>query len=662
MMQRDFNSKSRKQSTRFVPFFADGRNHVKFANTLCRLFMCLLAMMTATKHLIAVDEKSSQARSFSEVPITEDDRDHWSFRPILKTALPDVKQTEWPTNAIDFFVLAKLETSNHHPANEAQRSVLLRRLKLDLLGLPPTIDELNEFELDSSTDAYEKWVERFLASPRFGEHRAQPWLDLARFAETDGFEHDHVRKDAWQYRDWIIRSLNEDLPYDRFVYRQLAGETDTDKHQRIATMFCLAGPDIPDINDQELRRHDRLNELTSTVGSVLLGLQFHCAQCHDHKYDPISQADFYRLRAVFESSIPELQRDKPFDRFTTASSSIPSRFYFRGELQQPGPIIKAAFPRIATERTTDIHYCETSNPRTELAQWLFQEENPLTARVIVNRVWQSHFGRGLFENASDVGVAVAGPTHPELLDWLATELVQNQWSLKAIHRMIVLSSTFRQRSLADANETTWQQRIQSDPTNAMYSRFPRHRMEAETIRDSMLAAADMLDFKSGGQSVMPPLPKELIGTLLKGQWKTSEGESDHWRRSIYVFARRNLRYPIFESFDRPDAGASCPKRDLSTTAIQALQMFNSELSTDCSWRLRDRICFDAKNASTFDSKSNGNEKKIERLFLYTLARLPTKKELEVLDSFIGKSESQSDLNLLAACLAMLNTSEFIYID
>ncbi len=616
-----------------------------------------------SSQIFASDPELRNDRAFVETPLTESDRDHWSFQPIANPFLPTVQNLDWPANEIDYFILAGMEASKLQPASRAERPILLRRLKLDLLGLPPTIEELDDFESDSSEDAYEQRVDRFLASPRFGERRAQKWLDLARFAETDGFEHDRVRKEAWQFRDWVIGAMNGDMPYDQFIFKQLAGESDADPSQHIATMFCFAGPDIPDINDQELRRHHRLNELTSTVGSALLGLHFHCAQCHDHKSDPISQADFYRLRAVFEPSVPEFVREKPLLTFTKESTTVPARFYFRGELQQPGPIVQAAMPRIAI-RDSSIHYCDTSNPRAEFATWLFQDDHPLTARVIVNRLWQSHFGRGLFDNPSDVGVAPAGPTHPELLDWLATELRRNQWCLKALQRKIVLSSTYRQRSFPEKGDTTWQHRRDTDPKNRLYSRFPRHRIDAEVIRDSMLAVAGQINFKSGGEGVMPPLPNELVGTLLKGQWKTSEDEAEHWRRSVYVFARRNLRYPIFESFDRPDAGASCPKRDLSTTAIQSLQMFNSELSLECSKQLRQSLLADIlRMTNRTDLHEMGSvEKWIVQLFRTTFARRPTASEVDTLIKFIGSNPARRDDQLLAACLAIFNTSEFVYVD
>jgi Protein of unknown function (DUF1553)/Protein of unknown function (DUF1549) len=603
-------------------------------------------------------------RQINESSIVESDRDHWSYRPILKSRIPQTKDRTWAKSEIDSFILAKLEASDLKPPAEADRNDLLRRLKLDLLGLPPTIEEMEAFQQDRSNDAYERIVDRYLGSPRFGERWAQIWLDLARYAETDGFEHDRVRTEAWQYRDWVIQSLNQDLPYDHFIFQQIAGDLNEDQPQPIATMFCFAGPDMPDINDQALRRHNRLNEITATIGSALLGLQLHCAQCHDHKVDPLSQADFYRLRAVFESSVPELKRDKPFNTFTSERATEPSRFYFRGDLQHAGPVIHAAFPRIAINSEQAIHYCETEDPRTEFADWLFQEDNPLTARVIVNRVWQSHFGRGLFDTPSDVGIAVAGPTHPELLDWLASELRRKDWSLKHLHRTIVLSSTYRQRSLASPNDQSWSSRIQIDPRNELYSRFPRHRLEAEVIRDSMLVIAGLLDYQTGGESVLPPLPEELVGTLLKGQWKTSQNESDHWRRSIYIFARRNLRYPILESFDRPEANESCAKRDLSTSAIQALQMLNSSLSYECSVRLCDRLLGDRTNVDGLNSTTSASSRsdKIDMLYRLALARQPTSDEKNVLLEFVGETESQFETSFLAACLAIMNTNEFIYID
>lgn len=588
-----------------------------------------------------------------EPAITADDREHWSFQPIVQPALPAVAQSEWAYNAIDCFVLEALEQSRVAPSPEADPVTLLRRLKFDLLGLPPTPRELDDFLRECQHDAttYQRWVERWLASAEFGERQAQPWLDLARFAETDGFEHDKVREGAWRYRDWVIAAFNRDLPYDRFLELQLHGDLSGVAEDHIATMFCLAGADMPDINEQDLRRHDRLNELTSTVGAVLLGLQIHCAQCHDHKYDPISQADFYRLRGVFEAAVPTLQRDQPFNMFDGSDSQLQPRLYYRGELHAGGPSLSAGFPRIAQLPEAPMN-CDEQRPRESLVQWLTAEENPLVARVMVNRVWQQHFGKGLFENPNDVGVVAGGPTHPELLDWLAVSLREQDWSLKALHRQIVLSATYRQASRQTPDDDAWAARLASDPRNDLYSRYPRRRLEAEVIRDALISVAGLSNSQAGGPGVMPPLPRELTGTLLKGQWQTNRHEEDHFRRSIYVFARRNLRYPLFDVFDRPDASASCPERNQSTTALQALQMLNSELSMRCATALSQRV-----DAALVDSPLPREQRWIEQLFRLALARPATGEEVALLQAGIADESSRT-----AICLALLNCNEFLVVD
>jgi hypothetical protein len=601
----------------------------------------------------AVDSKEADARLFDESPLVDSDRDHWSFQPIKRPELPAVAAPAWCRTAIDRFIVAKLENARLPPAPMATRRDWLRRVKLDLLGLPPTPDEIADFQADGHPDADARIIDRWLASPRFGERWAQHWLDLARFAETDGFEHDKVRENAWEYRDWVIAALNGDMPYDEFVRLQLAGDQSENTADRIATMFCLASSDMPDINNQELRRHDRLNELTSAVGSTLLGLQMHCAQCHDHKYDPISQADFYRLRAVFEVAVPELKRDKPFNVFEGDQRQSSARFYFRGELNQPGAKVQPAVPRIGVDARDALPQLG-SNPRLQFSQWLFAEKNPFTARIIVNRLWQHLFGRGLMESPSDVGVIAGGPSHAELLDWLAGEMRRKRWSLKELQRQILLSAVYRQTSIATNGDEAWPTRLQRDPDGRLYSRFPRHRLDGETIRDCMLAVAGLLNTQAGGPSVMPPLPESLTGTILRGQWKADTNADAHARRSIYVFARRNLRYPLFEVFDRPDAGASCPQRDRSTTAIQSLQMLNSELSLQCAVALRNRWQETFKGPPGAPTKDD-----VDRLFMLALARSPTASEITFMLEFLGEGRLEAEH---AACLALLNASEFIYVD
>ncbi len=660
----------------------------------------------------------------AEAPITDADRSHWAFTPPVKANLPEVKAGVWIQSPVDAFVLEKLEAKGISPAAEANRATLLRRLSFDLTGLPPTPEELAAFESDRAPDAYERQVDRLLASPAFGERYGQYWLDLARFAETDGYEHDRVRDQAWKYRDWVIAAINADLPYDQFVRLQLAGdlgegsgfgvqgsagqETGDRKQEtaklrpklkaaqlpplapeQIGTMFCLSGPDMPDINDQLERRHSLMNELTSTVGAVFLGLQLGCAQCHDHKYDPLSQGDFYRLRAVFEPAVPELKRDGPVAALANQRDAAPARFWIRGDHRRPGVEVPPDFPRIASAtlarsaseggrgQPADPSLALRASVRSELVSWLMSEGNPLTSRVIANRVWLWHFGRGICETPSDFGVMGGAVTHPALLDWLAARLRESGWGLKDLHRKIVASATYRQ---AGRNSEFRMQNSESDPGNALYSRFPRRRLEGEAIRDAMLAAAGLLTSDRGGPGVMPPLPEELIGTLLKGQWIESPDEADHYKRSVYVFARRNLRYPIFEAFDRPDGNASCPLRNRSTTAPQSLLLFNSEFSLLAARYLAGRVL------NSEEPENRTTEGQIERLYLIALSRRPTAAEVATLAKFLGEqrarlvaeklpadelalpiphhesSGTHAAAALVDACLAVLNANEFVYVD
>jgi hypothetical protein len=598
-----------------------------------------------------------------EIPITDSDRDHWAFRPIERPAVSAVKNAAWPLSPIDCFILARLEKDGFAGSPEADRGRLLRRATFDLHGLPPSPAELAAFSADERPDAYERQIDRLLSSTAYGERWAQHWLDLARYAETDGFEHDKVRSGAWKYRDWVIAALNADLPYDEFVRQQLAGEPS------VATMFCLAGPDMPDLNDQLERRHIVLNELTAMVGSVLLGLQMGCAQCHDHKYDPVSQADFYRLRGVFESAVPKLKRDVHYLSLTEQKSPPPVRFWIRGDHRRPGAELSPGFPRIASPNASET---EKSPSREDFAQWLLAEQNPLARRVIANRLWLQHFGRGIFDTPSDVGLINAGPTHPELLDWLATELSRGDWSLKQMDRRIMQSATYRQAGDISPSDA------QSHEKTPPYAHFPRRRLDGESIRDAMLAASGLVVRDHGGPSVMPPLPPELVGTLLKGQWIESPDEADHYRRSIYLFARRNLRYPIFEAFDRPDANASCPLRNRSTTAPQSLLLFNSEFSLLAAQHLAGEVIR--------DSGSDEPASWIDLLYVRTLSRSPTEGERVTITNFVqgqaqrlaAEHRATSELALPAgidiptdsyaaaalvdACLAIFNASEFLYID
>lgn len=619
--------------------------------------VCSLAGLVSATTTVSADDADS---AYIELPIDQYDRDHWAFSPFDEPETPDLSNKNWCRNEIDRFVAHRLNQRGLSPQPSASRRTLIRRLSFDLTGLPPTPRQIDDFVCDSRPNAYKMLVDRLLESPQYGERWAQHWLDLARFAETDGFEHDKIRKDAWKYRDWVIDSLNNDMPYDEFIRRQLAGDEiyPDDESATIATRFCLCGPDMPDINLIEERRHAVLNELTSTVGEVLLGLQVGCAQCHDHKYDAISQADFYRLRAVFEPAV-SLTKNRSLESLKEVFPfRQPSRLMLRGDFRSPGPEVSPGVIRVVSTEGNVYSPSpseESAGLRTALAKWLTSSGNPLTARVMVNRIWQHHFGTGLVDTSSDFGVMGDDPSHPELLDWLATKLVQRGWKLKPMHRMIVMSATYRQRSrLADdatATEMmTWTKAINEDASGRLLSRYPRWRLEGEAIRDAILLAAGQIHLKSGGPGIRPPLPKELVSTLLKNQWNVTEDESEHTRRSIYVFARRNLRYPIFEVFDRPSANASCPKRGISTTAPQSLHLLNSAFSLDMSRAM----------ATSIMEGTQTNQ--IEAAFLRTLGRPPSDPELNEARKFLSETNESDQDGLDHLCLALINCNEFVTID
>ncbi len=637
--------------------------------------------------------------------------------------------------------------------------------------------ESDAFVSDASPDAYERLIDRLLDSSAYGQRWAQHWLDLVRFAETDGFEHDLERPQAWRYRDWVIDAFNADMPYNEFVQMQLAGDEmrPDDAAACVATGFLLCGPDMPDINLIEERRHNFLNDMTGTVSSVLLGLNAGCAQCHDHKFDPISQYDFYRLRAFFdpaeifkdhplprppgapdpsqsESAIrlkqltaeiqtledaarkrlkaenPDLQptRDdilkalsadeKPAHESATAALGElkktyqppevpqgrtvqerladlkPSRFMVRGDFRREGPEVSPAFLRIANLHESAVAApppgATTTRRRTQLANWVTSSDNPLALRVIVNRLWQHHFGRGLVETSSDFGKMGADATHPELLDWLATELPKQGWSLKQIHRLMLTSAVYRQASKPvstgwSPDETSraaanWNRSRGIDPDNRLLARMNRKRLEGESIRDAMLSAAERLNLRQGGPGVRAPLPAEVAATLLNAkQWIVSPDSDDHRRRSIYLFVRRNLRYPLFDAFDRPDTNASCPRRNRSTIAPQALILLNSEFSLDAARHLAGFVLAQA---------GNSRDDQINQAYRSVLGRLPAPDEFAVAQRFLEHQAIQlkysnrhaaelalpepfaDGLDRFAAaaltdfCLALFNLNEFVYVD
>ena len=729
-----------------------------------------------------------------ERPITADERDHWAYRPLNVTEPPAVDDARWGSHPIDRFIYTEWQAKSLAPLPRAGRATLIRRLSFDLTGLPPTPAEVDAFVHDAAPDAYERLVDRLLASLAYGERFAQHWLDLARFAESDGFEHDLVRPNAWRYRDWVIDALNRDVPYDEFVRLQIAGDElhPADPAAAVATGFLLCGPDMPDINLQDERRHLLLNEMTSTVGAVLLGLQVGCAQCHDHKFDAITQFDFYRLRAFFEPAdvfgehpipteaeaaarrtaeaawsaddhkrakrsrdleqtarkrfrdknpdeqpplevmlaelndqeraehvelvaalanlppLPELplgrvMRAQKIATDGTNDARIAAHLYLRGDFRQPGPEVGCGVPRVLDpelEHSPSDPPASSATSRTALAAWLTGNDQPLAARVIANRLWQWHFGAGIVGSPSDFGVMGENPTHAELLDWLAIRLAADGWSLKKMHRLIVTSQTYQMASAPHDAEwsaaETEQARVAfahsstADPRNRRWWRRNRLRLDGESIRDSLLAAGDQLSTRRGGPGVRPPLPPVITVTLLKDQWNPSGDAEDHRRRSIYLFVRRNLRYPLFDVFDRPDTNATCPLRHESTTATQSLVLMNSALSLDAARHLAGvvlssapddraaqvaqayrRVFARAPDADELQSALDFLERQTAQL--QAAGREPASLALPVLprgsqrdslspDSLPPNIDPHNAAALVDFCLALLNSSEAVCVD
>lgn len=617
------------------------------------------------------------AETLIEPALTQSDREYWAYQPVVRPIVPRIDRDHWSRNPIDKFILAQLQKKKLQPVEAAARLALLRRVTFDLTGLPPSPEEQHDFETASDEEsAYQQALDRLLTSSAYGEKWAQHWLDLVRFAETDGFEHDLVRPEAWRYRDWVITAFNNNLPFDQFLAQQLAGDemAPDSPGARIATGYLLAGPDMPDLNSQEERRHQFLNGMTANVGEVLLGLHFGCAECHHHKVDPISQHDFYRLRAFFETIelFPEKPKSEVDDKDSQASPKrkLPverivwnregptpaSHLWIRGDFRRPGPELEPQFPRVLNLPLPSSRESRAGNEgtgrRTALAHWLTARQNPLTARVFVNRVWQHHFGVGLRPTPSDFGWMGEEVSHPELLDWLAAEFMESGWNIRELHRLILSSATYRLASFPGpgADREVWKKLHEADPGNRWLGRMNRVRLEGEVIRDAMLAVAGELNRQAGGPGVRPPLPAEVASTLLKNQWPVTEDATQHARRSIYLFSRRNLRLPLLEVFDKPDTNLSCARRLQSTIAPQALHLLNSPFVRERAEHLADRIQTQASQTS----------ERVDVLYRLLLGRHPSNSEHAAASQFLG--DASTNATWCDLCHALLNLNEFIYLD
>jgi hypothetical protein len=695
--------------------------------------------------------------------------DSWAFRKPADRPPPPVRDTSWPRNDVDRFILARLEEKGLTPAPPADRQTLIRRAHFDLLGLPPPPELVEQFVRDPAPDVFARLVEQLLQSPQYGERWGRHWLDVARYADSGGYETDMYYRNAWRYRDYVVQSLNADKPYNRFVQEQIAGdelwpddlalhgnyEVARSKREHleahIGTGLYALGPQIHESNmDARKLDYERLTDWADTTGAVFLGLTFGCARCHDHKFDPLTQRDYYGLQAVFAGSketevplingmeladhkqlypsilavdearrayrlfekkvggraltaaeqeqkrqlleqlaqavlaVPEAANSTPNSRWdgllevptaTVLGHHDPAlvaevRLLHRGDLDRPRASIGPALPAVLSAATGHPPLPpEPFGRRKDLALWLTDPEHPLTARVMVNRIWQGHFGTGIVATPNDFGAMGQAPTHPELLDWLARQFVRRGWSVKAMHRLILLSNTYQMASVYQNSANAAR-----DPDNRYLWRMNRRRLEAEALWDFVHAAAGTLNLKRGGRPVMPPLAEDELSALReRNTWVVAADPQEHTRRGLYILVRRNFRFPMFEMFDSPVNAVSSPRRDVTTVAPQALWALNNHRAFRQAQEFAGRLVREAGDEPTGW---------VERAWQIALARPPTADErkdaLQLLDRLTNSSPPARPLEnppaslaklaparaaaLAKLCLAVFNLNEFLFVD
>lgn len=718
--------------------------------------------ISAKQLAAAIDEMKPLSR-----PAAERKDAHWEW--LLKVpahdsaAPPKVRDSNWVRNPVDAFVLARLEREGMRPAGEADRRVLIRRLYFDLIGLPPSPEEVRAFEADRDPQAYENLVERLLADSRYGERWGRHWLDLVRFAESDGFAIDGERPTAWRYRDYVIRAFNSDKPYDVFVREQIAGDEFRGKgggpagERAVALGFLRMGPWEADANSKKQLRQDFLNEVTATVGSVFLGLTTGCAQCHNHKYDPISHRDYYRLQAFFAATAPaevpagfdaagedakamkrrarshedeaekaetDLEKRKEelkqqYIRLMKVKPDDPGVAKFLGRLgtknffflEQDLPLVKEPAWRepikayfdtrdrmqlnqelarrfqpvaygvrdmtppatpdvpdtyvllggdlVARGEKVDPGFLQcvsgsaeaaaipfaggSSGRRTALAEWIASPSNPFAARVMVNRIWMHHFGEGIVRTPSDFGKNGDAPSHPELLDWLATQFIQQKWSVKAMHRLMLQSSAYRQASRHDEQKAY----AAKDSSNRLLWRMNWQRLDAEALRDSILHLSGRLTPHAGGPGVFFEVPDDVARGFEFFKWFPSTDE-ERRRRSVYQFQRRSVLAPMAEAFDAPNLSASCSRRQATIVAPQALTLLNGALTRTEAAHLAARLM---KESAT-------PEERLQRGFQLVLGRGPTEAERGHCRKLIAGGEP----GLASLATVLFNLNEFLYLE
>jgi len=615
--------------------------------------------------------------------------DHWAFKPTVRPSIPAIKNQSWARNPIDNFVLSKLEALKLAPSREAGRVALIRRLSFDLTGLPPGPEEVRQFASDTRPDAYEKLVDRLLGSPRYGERWARHWLDVVHYGDSHGYDKDKPRPNAWPYRDYIIRSFNSDTPYSRFAQEQIAGDAlfPGTADGVVALGFIAAGPwdyvghvELPETKtDGLIARYNDRDDMVMNTMSTFLSLTVHCARCHDHKFDPISQEEYYSLQAVFAGVD---RADRPFDSdpkvaarrrrlmaeknkeidalpgpqivyaaatdFATTGSFVAPRaprlihLLKRGDIKSPGPVVSPGALNCVPGLSGKLEIGDPNDEgsrRAALAKWITDRRNLLARRSIVNRVWQYHFGRGIVDTPNDFGRMGSQPTHPELLDWLACWFLDNGESLKKLHRLMVTSATYRQSSQNDPAFA----RIDGD--NRFLWRMNRQRLDAESFRDTLLLLSGKLDLTAGGPSVRQFFFKDDHSPTY--DYTRFDADSPAaCRRSVYRFIVRSVPDPFMEALDCSDANMLTPKRNITLTALQALSTLNDPFVLRQCEHFAERL----KAAG-----STANDQ-VQMAFRLTLNREPTTGELRLMSNYARKH------GLANACRVLLNSSEFFFVD
>jgi mono/diheme cytochrome c family protein len=698
---------------------------------------------------------SAAAATHTGPPKVDDHaRAFWSFQPIRRPEVPVVANASWVKNPVDAFLLSKMEAAGLAPAPSTQRTTLLRRVYYDLIGLPPTPDEVREFLADDSPDAYERVVDRLLASPQYGERWGRHWLDLVRYAETNGYEFDSLKPEVWRYRDYVIDSFNADKPYDQFIREQLAGDElgEDSPEAIIATGYYRLGAMDGGAPDRLQAEFDELDDIMATTCQVFLGLTINCARCHDHKIDPLPTEDYYRMLAFFRGirrgvrgstrpigMMPGQVAENPRDvanyrrqvreverQIKTIEDSVvpylvgaevddfkakdyrppivrnhspkdisaqeldryehllrdrqrleenrPNRLaralcvsergpdpptthvLLRGSPYAEGDEVEPGFPSVITAVVPTIpdpdDDAESSGRRRVLAEWIASPDNPLTARVIANRLWHYHFNRGLVRSTSDFGYGGTPPTHPELLDWLATELVANDWRLKPMHKLMVMSSAY-QMSSVDSPEAA-----EKDIANDLLTHFELRRLGAEEIRDTVLLVSGNFNPKRGGPSIFPTIAKDVLaGQSRPGQgWGRSTAEEEA-RRSVYIHVKRSLSVPLLAVFDAADTDSSCPVRFATTQPTQALTMLNSEFLN----KQAGIFATDVRELAPDDTKEQ-----VRIVLNRVTQREPTNNDIQRGVDFISRMQNEHEVNhdlaLQKFCLLAMNLNESLYID